>query len=314
MSRGSLNFSIADGKMPPSGWADLRREAISGFGKLGFPTLSDEEWRFTNLEALRRGSFSIAENGISDVSKKTVNSYGFPGLDCLPACLRKRSFCLFPLRYGGCWGRDCGQKSLSEAIREDGDLVRESLGEIRPIMKKTHLSPSNTSYFEDGVFVYVPDRTVFEKPVHVLHLSTDEERPLFIKPKKPHNSRAKPRMPRLSSITYRYPRAFIFQTWSRRLSAGKTRTLEHYRLEFESQKAFNFSTLRVNQQKNSNIASHSILYGGAIVRNNVHPCSGGRRMQLGYLRPLSYPRGASTWITSCGFEHASPHCDSPPVL
>ena len=114
----------------PEGVADLRREAISGFGELGCPTLSDEEWRFTNLEALRRSSFSIAGNGISDVSKKTVDSYGFSGLECLRLVFVNGRFAS-SLSDTGDVGEGIVVKALSEAIREDGDSCKGSLGEIR---------------------------------------------------------------------------------------------------------------------------------------------------------------------------------------
>ena len=290
----------------PEWVADLRREAISGFGKLGFPTLSDEEWRFTNLEALRRGSFSIAKNGISNVSKKTVDSYGFPGLDCLRLVFVNGRFAS-SLSDGGDVGEGIVVKSLSGAIREHGDLVREYFAKYADYEKDAFIS-LNTSYFEDGVFVYVPDRTVFEKPVHVLHLSTDEGRPLFINPRNliivGQSSEAKviEHYVSLSQSVY-------FSNVVTEVVCGEDANLEHYRLEFESQKAFNFSTLRVNQQRNSNIASHSILYGGAIVRNNVHPVLAGEGCNSD-IYGLFISEGSQHMDNFMRVEHASPHCDS----
>ncbi|MXZ13275.1 MAG: Fe-S cluster assembly protein SufD [Candidatus Dadabacteria bacterium] len=290
----------------PEWVADLRREAISGFGKLGFPTLSDEEWRFTNLEALRRCSFSIAENGISDVSKKTVDSYGFPGLDCLRLVFVNGRFAS-SLSDGGDVGEGIVVKSLSGAIREHGDLVREHFAKYADYEKDAFIS-LNTSYFEDGVFVYVPDRTVFEKPVHVLHVSVDEGRPLFINPRNliivGQSSEAKviEHYVSLSQSVY-------FSNAVTEVICGEDANLEHYRLEFESQKAFNFSTLRVNQQKNSNIASHSVLYGGAIVRNNVHPVLAGEGCNSD-IYGLFISEGRQHMDNFMRVEHASPHCDS----
>ncbi|MDE0519305.1 MAG: Fe-S cluster assembly protein SufD, partial [Candidatus Dadabacteria bacterium] len=165
-------FLDSEQKNAPEWVNTLRREAISGFAELGFPTLSDEEWRFTNLEALRRGSFSIAENGISGVSKKSVDSYGFPGLDC-PRLVFVNGRFAPSLSDTVDAGKGILVKSLSEAISEQGDLVKDHLARYAGYEKDAFIS-LNTSYFEDGVFVYVPDGTVFEQPVHVLHVSTDE--------------------------------------------------------------------------------------------------------------------------------------------
>ena len=302
-----LSQFLDSGREDAPEWvADLRREAISGFGELGFPTLSDEEWRFTNLEALRRGSFSIAENGISDVSKKTVDSYGFPGLDCLRLVFVNGRFAA-SLSDGGDVGEGIVVKSLSGAICEHGDLVREHFAKYADYEKDAFIS-LNTSYFEDGVFVYVPDGTIFEKPVHVLHVSTDEGSPLFINPRNlivvGQSSSAKviEHYVSLSQSVY-------FSNVVTEVVCGENANLEHYRLEFESQKAFNFSTLRVNQQKNSNIASHSILYGGAIVRNNVHPVLAGEGCNSD-IYGLFISEGRQHMDNFMRVEHASPHCDS----
>lgn len=290
----------------PEWLADLRREAISGFGELGFPTLSDEEWRFTNLEALRRGSFSIAENGISDVSEKTVDSYGFSGLDCLRLVFVNGRFAS-SLSDLGDVGEGIVVKALSEAVREHDDLVRGHLAKYADYEKDAFIS-LNTSYFEDGVFVYVPDRTVLEKPVHVLHVSTDEGRPLFINPRNliiiGQSSDAK-----VIEHYVSMSQSVYFSNVVTEVVCGEDANLEHYRLEFESQKAFNFSTLRVDQQKNSNITSHSVLYGGAIVRNNVHPVLAGEGCNSD-IYGLFISEGRQHMDNFMRVEHASPHCDS----
>ena len=303
---GLSEFLDSGQKDAPEWVTTLRREAISGFAKLGFPTLSDEEWRFTNLEALRRGSFSIAENGISGVSRKSVNSYGFPGLDCLRLVFVNGRFAS-SLSDTGDAGEGILVKSLSEAIREQGDLVKDHLARYADYEKDAFIS-LNTSYFEDGVFVYVPDGTVFEKPVHVLHVSTDESRPLFINPRNliivGQSSAAKVIEHYVSASQSVY-----FSNVVTEVVCGENANLEHYRLEFESQKAFNFTTLRVNQQKNSNIASHSVLRGGAIVRNNVHPVLGGEGCNSD-IYGLFMSEGRQHMDNFMRVEHASPHCDS----
>ena len=303
---GLSEFLGSGGKDAPEWVADLRREAIAGFGELGFPTLFDEEWRFTNLEALRRGSFAIAENGISDVSQKTVDSYGFSGLDCLRLVFVNGRFAS-SLSDVGDAGEGIVVKALSQAIREHDDLVRDHLAKYADYEKDAFIS-LNTSYFEDGIFVYVPDRTVFERPVHVLHVSTDEGRPLFINPRnliiigQSSDAKVIEHYVSLSQSVY-------FSNVVTEVVCDENANLEHYRLEFESQKAFNFSTLRVNQQKDSNIASHSVLYGGAIVRNNVHPVLAGEGCNSD-IYGLFISEGRQHMDNFMRVEHASPHCDS----
>nr|MDP9121559.1 Fe-S cluster assembly protein SufD [Acidobacteriota bacterium] len=44
----------------PQALKALRREAIERFTALGFPTLRQEEWRFTNVAPIARASFVLA--------------------------------------------------------------------------------------------------------------------------------------------------------------------------------------------------------------------------------------------------------------
>ena len=59
------------------------------------------------------------------------------------------------------------------------------------------------------------------------------------------------------------------------LVVGGNATVTHTMIEREHLQTFNFSTLRIEQARSANVASHSLLLGGALVRNNVHPVLAG---------------------------------------
>src|SRR5262245_22546817 len=41
----------------------LRKSAISAFGEVGFPTVNDEEWKYTNVAPIAKTSFVRSQNG-----------------------------------------------------------------------------------------------------------------------------------------------------------------------------------------------------------------------------------------------------------
>jgi Fe-S cluster assembly protein SufD len=57
---------------------------------------------------------------------------------------------------------------------------------------------------------------------------------------------------------------------------GANAVVDHYKLERESLDAYQLATLAVRQDRDSNFSSHSISWGGAIVRNDVHAILEGR--------------------------------------
>ncbi len=93
------------------------------------------------------------------------------------------------------------------------------------------------------------------------------------------------------------------------LVAADNTVLSHYRIEREQAGTFNISTLRIQQARSANVASHSVLLGGALVRNNVHPVlagEGGECLINGFFLGGDHQHIDNYMLV----EHASPHCGS----
>jgi Fe-S cluster assembly protein SufD len=80
-------------------------------------------------------------------------------------------------------------------------------------------------------------------------------------------------------------------------------------IEREHQQAFNVSTLRIQQERSANVASHSVLLGGGLVRNNVHPVLAGEGSEC-LINGLFIGNGHQHLDNYMLVEHASPHCGS----
>jgi Fe-S cluster assembly protein SufD len=85
--------------------------------------------------------------------------------------------------------------------------------------------------------------------------------------------------------------------------------LSHYLVEREDTDAINISTLRMQQARNANVDSHSVLIGGALVRNNVHPVLAGEGADC-LINGLFVANGRQHMDNYMKVEHAAPHCDS----
>jgi Fe-S cluster assembly protein SufD len=90
---------------------------------------------------------------------------------------------------------------------------------------------------------------------------------------------------------------------------GQNGVLSHYLIEREGARAFNVSTLRIQQGRSSNVASHSVLVGGALVRNNIHPVLAGEGGEC-LINGLFMGTGRQHMDNYMKVEHAAPHCDS----
>ncbi len=80
-------------------------------------------------------------------------------------------------------------------------------------------------------------------------------------------------------------------------------------IEREHTEAFNVSTLRMQQGRASTVASHSVLLGGSLVRNNVHPVLAGEGGDC-LINGLFIGNGRQHMDNYMLVEHAKPHCGS----
>src|SRR5512137_1589135 len=60
----------------------LRKAGMARFAEQGFPTLQDEDWRFTNVAPIARLPFRpVFEAGLSGLTSESVAGFTFGGLD-----------------------------------------------------------------------------------------------------------------------------------------------------------------------------------------------------------------------------------------
>jgi Fe-S cluster assembly protein SufD len=90
---------------------------------------------------------------------------------------------------------------------------------------------------------------------------------------------------------------------------GANAQVNHYFIERESERAFNVATLRVEQHRDSRFNSHSVLLGGAIVRNNVNPVLDGEGCDS-LLNGLYIGRNAQHMDNHMRVVHGKPNGDS----
>jgi len=93
------------------------------------------------------------------------------------------------------------------------------------------------------------------------------------------------------------------------LVAEENSVISHNLMENENRKSFHISTLQIEQDRNSNVSSHSVLIGGALVRNNVHPVLAGEG-GLCLINGLFFGDGSQHLDNYMLVDHASPHCAS----
>ncbi len=284
----------------------LREEGMKKFLELGFPTPENEDWRFTNVAPIARTAFTIEKNGHRQVSSDALSRFIFPKLKTLRLVFVDGAY------SGGLSDLSDlpdGVKfmSLASALISEEGLVKKYLSRYADFSEEA-FTALNTAFMQDGGFVYIPRGTNLKEPLHLLYITEKSDGAAITNPRNlivvEDNCEAEVIEHYVSTDDGVY-----FSNVVTELVVGENSSVGHYMIECESKKAFNISTLRVQQGRSSNIRSHSVLLGGALVRNNVHPVLAGEGCDS-LINGLFMPTGRQHMDNYMKVEHSSPHCES----
>ncbi|MGH9572186.1 MAG: Fe-S cluster assembly protein SufD [Candidatus Acidiferrales bacterium] len=289
---------------------NMRREAFARFAEVGIPTTRTEDWRFTNLSSLAQTPFRLASNGRGSIAGKALEQFKIPGTACQLVFVNGHY--APELSNPGKLPDGVEISNLATEIEAQPSALESWLGRYLDT-KRDPFSALNTAFVEDGAFVHVEKGVVLEAPIHLLFVSTSESGPTMTHPRNlivaEEESQATFIEDYISLPASPGAEGRVFCNTATELIAGDNAAISHYMIERESTDAFNVSTLRIEQGRNANVASHSVLLGGGIVRNNVHPVLNGEGGDC-LINGLFAGTGRQHLDNYMLVEHAKPHCGS----
>jgi Fe-S cluster assembly protein SufD len=301
----------ARGRRSEPAWCrEARERAIARFAELGFPTTRDEDWRFTNLAPLARTPFRSASADGAQVTAAALAPFALQGGDGPRLVFVDGRFAPGLSRPGHLPG-GVVVEPLARAFDRRGDLLEAHLAryadpDAQPFTAA--FTALNTALFEDGALVWVPKGVAVEAPVHLLFVATpaadgSATHPRTLVVAEPSSE---------VTVVEHYAAlgdGVYFSNAVTEVVAGANAVVRHLLLEEESLRAYNVSTLRVQQGRDSQVASHTVLLGGALVRNNVHPVLAGEGTDC-LVNGLFLGRDAQHLDNYMRVEHAAPHGNS----
>ena len=78
----------------PSWLFPIRKAALARFAELGFPTLHDEDWRFTNISSIARLPFKpVFDRNLGGLTQESLRQFHFAGLNCNRLVFINGHFC-----------------------------------------------------------------------------------------------------------------------------------------------------------------------------------------------------------------------------
>jgi Fe-S cluster assembly protein SufD len=289
----------------PSWLRTLRQCGFDRFSETGFPTTHDEDWRFTNISAIAQTNFQLNGSGRRAPTSRQIEPYRFAGAVCQLVFVDGRFS--QELSFLGKLPERVTVSSLAAQIAGYPQTVEPHLGRYLNIQRDA-FSALNTAFIEDGAFVHVGKGAALDAPIHLLFVSTAHDAPAMIHPRNLIVAEEGCQ----ATIVEDYVSlggSLVLCNTATELIAGDNAVVSHYMIEREDTHAFNISTLRIEQGRSANISSHSVLIGGALVRNNVHPVLAGEGGEC-LINGLFIGNGRQHLDNYMLVEHAKAHCSS----
>jgi Fe-S cluster assembly protein SufD len=301
------NFARFEKSAPghQNGWLrKLRADGFARFSELGFPTTHDEDWRFTNIAPISRTAFQLAD-GAGKINPRDLDPFRIPGAACQLVFVNGRY--APELSTAGKLPKGVRVSSLAEAIKNDAASLEAHLGRYASFDRDTFIA-LNSAFLADGGYVYVPRGVVVEAPICLLYVSTGNGAPAMAHPRNLIVAEDHSQVTVVEDYVS-VASGVMFSNVVTELFAGNDAVVAHYMIEREDTQALNVSTLRIEQGRNANVESHSLLLGGALVRNNVHPVLAGEGGEC-LINGLFIGKGRQHMDNYMLVEHAQPRCNS----
>jgi Fe-S cluster assembly protein SufD len=242
----------------------LRQQALTKFSAQGFPSLREEEWRYTNVSAIEKKLFSPSLIGQSEKSapKELLAAYQLP--DAWSVVLIDGHYCAELSVLEGL-PQTVTVMSIADALAQQPEIVERYINQA--VNNDEHsLVAFNSAWFTDGLFVHVPAKVILEKPVQVLHVSTQGDLLASTRTVIVAEDMADIKViETFVGLDIVYLSASVTEVF-----VGLNADVTLYKMQCESNKAYHFGGIYVKQAKDARFTHHNFAFGALLARCDIH--------------------------------------------
>ena len=301
---GVLQAALRQRSGPAPAWLKERRErGAKRFAEVGFPTVRQEDWRFTNVSPIADARFPVA-SGLFAGAPELVTSVNVPGAvrlviangEFVPA-LSDLSTLPKGLRIAG----------LRDGARDGSDGLEQHLANVFTIDAHP-FAALNTSFLDDGIAIFIAKGAVIETPIHIVTVTGSDSGPVTSHP-------------RVLVVAGEHSQARIAQTFVgtagssyftnavAEVVVGESAIVDYYTDQRESEQAFHVANLQAHVAAKGVFSSHAFLTGARITRHDIGIALAGEGADC-TMNGVYLVDGDRLMDTHTALDHAMPHCTS----
>jgi len=294
----------------PAWLKEIRHSAITRFAELGFPTMKQEEWRFTSVAPLVDAQFQLPHGAGATVSPDVIEGLA---VGAGPRVVFVDGHFAPELTSSLGVPAQVQLGSLAAALRGNsaaGELVRQHLAR-HARWQESPFTALNTAFLADGAIVRVPRGLKLDQPLEIVFLSTgvtDSDGPTVTHPR----SLIVVERDAAVTVVETYAGLTSADYWTNAVSevvveAGAR--VELYRVQREGPRGVQVATTQSRQNRDSFLGLHVVTLGAALARHDIGTVLDGAGAEL-ILNGLYLLAGAQHADHHTVIDHAQPHCVS----
>jgi Fe-S cluster assembly protein SufD len=292
---------------PPAWLFPLRKAGISSFAEQGFPTLGDEDWRYTNVAPIARMPFQpifeAAPNGnavdvMDRLAFKNMNAHRLVFVDGL-----------YSAKLSSLRTLPAGVRltNLASALTTDSALLEKHLGRYARV-EGNAFAALNQAFFLDGAFIHVPANVTVPEPIQLVFISSARAAGATLHPRNLILAGANSRLTVIENYASAGDATYVTNAVTE-LLADDQAVVELVKIQDEAAAAYHVATIQGQFGRTSNVQLHSFALGARLSRNNIRAKLAGEGLEC-ILNGLYLTKDEQLADHHMIVEHAQPHCAS----
>lgn len=246
--------------------ADMRALALEYLNKVGLPGSKQEEYRFTPITRHLEKHFTWS-NKNAECRLSNVSDFLIPELDANVVVLVNGKFNALLSKVVSI---ECEIviSSLEEAIQSQHPAIEKHFNKYLNI-ESDPFAAMNSAFWQEGVFIYVPENTVVSKPVFILQV-TDATQTQNITQTRILGIVEKGSSVSIIEKSDSVGANEVFHNFAEEWIVKDKAHLEYCKIQNDSGKVCQVSNSVIHQSTASKLNTFTLTLNGQLIRNNLH--------------------------------------------
>lgn len=245
---------------------DIRKDALTKLKDLHFPTIKDEEWKYTNIAPLMKENFQLPEKVEATkideefIYKNSFTDFDYDRIVFINGKFSPQFSIIGELPKGVVIG------SLAKAITDNTEIVKKYIGKYSKV--ENAFTAMNHTYSTDGLFVYLPEGKMLERPIQVFFVNGNEKEKMLSIPRNLIIAESGSSGKIITNYVGFNTNPYFTNTLSE-IHVDANANLDYIKIQNEKKNAFHIDKTDIFQEKGSIFNHYSFAFGAALSRTDI---------------------------------------------